>query len=78
MQKSGGGVDIKFNPAMIAQFERGDFKGIVPVITGITPITIPGISLLLGLREDEENEKLAKVWVFIEYSNIPLDFSSIV
>ena len=35
LQKQGTGVDIKFDPAMIAQFRAGNFNGINPVITSI-------------------------------------------
>jgi len=36
--KEGQGIDMKFDPAMIAEFQRGDFSGIVPVIIRITPL----------------------------------------
>ena len=49
MQKTGSGIEIKFDPAMIARFKMGNFDGIVPVITGITPIA--NIYPLLGLKE---------------------------
>ena len=57
MQRQGEGVDIKFDSAMIAQFKMGNFDGIVPVITGITPIA--NIYPLLGLKEVEKGEKAA-------------------
>ena len=57
MQKTGSGADIKFDPAMIEQFKLGHFDGIVPVITGIWPIT--NVYPLLGLKEPEESNKAA-------------------
>ena len=65
LQKQGSGVDIKFNQAMIAQFKLGNFDGITPVITTITPIA--NIYPLLGLKEPaspsgpEGSMKLASV-----------------
>ena len=32
------GISMKFDPALIAEFRRGDFSGIVPVIIRITPL----------------------------------------
>jgi hypothetical protein len=57
LQKTGSGIEIKFDPATIEQFKLGNFNGIVPVITGITPIA--NIYPLLGLKEPAENEKVA-------------------
>jgi phosphoglycerate kinase len=36
--KEGQGVEMKFNPAMVAEFQRGDFSGIVANIIRIVPI----------------------------------------
>ena len=36
--KDGKGIEAKFDSSMIAEFQRGDFSGIVPVIIRITPI----------------------------------------
>ncbi len=60
MSVDGEKVDIRFDPAMIAQFKAGDFSGVVPVILNITPIS--NILPLLGLApgREEEEEKLAK------------------
>ncbi|MFH0753036.1 MAG: hypothetical protein V2A70_00550 [Candidatus Omnitrophota bacterium] len=53
--KDGKGVEMKFDPAMMEQFKNGDFKGIVPVIINITPITsaLP----LLGMNEADAGHK---------------------
>ncbi len=59
MDVYGDKIDIKFDPAMIAQFKSGDFSGVHPVIINITPIL--SIFPLLGLKEDEELGRLAKV-----------------
>jgi len=48
IQKNGSGVDIKFNPAMLSRFQQGDFKGIQPIVTGIT--SIADIYQMFGLR----------------------------
>ncbi|MBF0489072.1 MAG: hypothetical protein HQL15_00455 [Candidatus Omnitrophica bacterium] len=36
---AGNGIEMKFDPAMVAEFQHGDFLGIVPVVIRITPIT---------------------------------------
>lgn len=59
LQRKGSGVNIAFDPAMIAQFKTRNFKGIVPVITAITPIA--SFYPLLGLKEPQENMKLANL-----------------
>ena len=41
-------IDIKFNPAIIAQFRTGDFSGVYPVIISIKPVS--SASFLLGLN----------------------------
>ncbi len=46
--KDGNGVEIKFDPAMVAEFQQGDFSGIVPVIIRITPID--NVLPILGLQ----------------------------
>ena len=48
MTRQGSGIEIRFDPAMVAQFRQGNFDGIDPVITGIT--SIASIYSLLGLR----------------------------
>jgi len=37
--KNGKGVEMNVDAAMLAQFRRGDFTGIMPIIINITPIT---------------------------------------
>jgi hypothetical protein len=37
--KEGRGIDMTFDPALIAEFQRGDFSGIEPVIVRIVPIS---------------------------------------
>ena len=61
MQLNVGGEEIKFhfNPAMVAQFESGDFSGVVPVIIQITPIQNP--LSLSGINPGKEEEALVKV-----------------
>ena len=59
MSVDGEKIDIKFDPAMIEQFKRGDFSGVRPVIINITPI--PSILPLLGLKEEENPAQLAHV-----------------
>ncbi len=51
-------IDIRFDPAMIKQFQAGDFSGVRPVILNITPIV--DMRPLLGLVPGRE-ELLAKV-----------------
>ncbi|GEM_PF-3341196 len=46
--REGQGIEMKLNPVMVAQFQRGDFSGVVPVILKVTPIASP--LPLLGLR----------------------------
>ena len=50
MSVSGDKIDIKFDPAMVAQFQRGDFSGVRPQILSITPIA--SVYPLLGLKEE--------------------------
>ena len=50
-------IDIRFNKAMINQFQRGDFTGVQPRILSVTPLP-GGVLPLFGLaprKEDEEN-----------------------
>ncbi len=48
MQSEGEKVDITFDPAMIAQFRRGDFSGVRIQILDVVPVNLMP---LLGLRE---------------------------
>ena len=50
MEISGEKVNITFDPAMIAQFRRGDFSGVQIQILDVVPISLMP---LLGLKEDE-------------------------
>ena len=47
MSERGDRVAMRFDPAMIAQFKRGDFTGIRPEIVQITPV--PSLATLMGL-----------------------------
>jgi len=58
MESSGEKVNITFDPLMIAQFKRGDFSGVRIQILDVVPINPVS---LLGLKEDEASELLAKV-----------------
>ena len=48
MDVDGQKIDIKFDPAMIAEFKQGDFSGVHPVIISIQPMT--DLSQFLGLN----------------------------
>ena len=50
IETSGQKVNITFDPAMIAQFRRGDFSGVQIQILDVVPISLMP---LLGLKEDE-------------------------
>ncbi|MBF0521685.1 MAG: UDP-glucose 4-epimerase GalE [Candidatus Omnitrophica bacterium] len=52
VSKDGKGVEFKFDPAMVAEFQKGNFTGVVPVIIRITPIESP--FPLLGLEVPTE------------------------
>ncbi len=58
MESEGQKVNIAFDPAMIAQFRRGDFSGVRIQILDVVPVNLMP---LLGLKEDEEPVQLAKV-----------------
>jgi hypothetical protein len=49
MDVGGEKIDIHFDKAMIAQFRRGDFSGVRPVIMSITPLA--SIKPLLGIKD---------------------------
>lgn len=53
----GEGVDVRFDPAMIQQFKRGDFTGVRPVILRVTPIQ--NVLPLFGMSSVRD-ERLAK------------------
>ena len=54
MNEKGQKIDMLFDQAMMAQFKRGDFSGLTPVIFNITPIANP--SLLLGLNQEARSQ----------------------
>ena len=60
--KDGKGVEIKYDAAMIAEFERRNFSGVVPVIMSIRAISsaLPILGLL-PRKEDEKHQELAGV-----------------
>ncbi|MFH0754556.1 MAG: hypothetical protein V2A70_08325 [Candidatus Omnitrophota bacterium] len=39
IDREGPGVEMSVDPAVVAQFQRGDFTGIVPVIVSIVPVS---------------------------------------
>jgi hypothetical protein len=45
LHKEGKGVEMQFDAAQIAQFKRGDFAGLSPVINTITPLANPAVFL---------------------------------
>ena len=51
ISKEGAGVRMKFDAASIAEFQRGNFSGITPVILRIIPISSP--FPLLGMGPDQ-------------------------
>ncbi len=48
---NGKKLEMKIDPAMVAEFQQGNFSGVVPVIIQITPILNP--LMTLGLYVDE-------------------------
>ena len=48
--KEGQGIRMTLDPAMVQQFQSGDFSGVAPVILQITPISGP--AAILGLKEE--------------------------
>ncbi len=46
--RDGNGSETKFDPAMVAHFEGGDFTGFVPIILKVTPLGNIGLSPGLG------------------------------
>ena len=46
--REGKGAETKFDPAMVARFERGDFTGFVPIILKVTPLGNIGLSPGMG------------------------------
>ena len=59
MDIDGETIDLKFDPAMAAQFQREDFSGVEPIIIQIVPVQNP--LALLGVNAGKEEEALAKV-----------------
>ncbi len=56
--KDGRGVEMTFDPAMVAEFKRWDFTGVEGVILNIVPIANP--LLLLGLEANPADKQSAK------------------
>jgi hypothetical protein len=54
MEINGEKIDLKFDPAMVEQFQRGDFSGVAPVIIQITAIQNPMSLLGVDLGKEEE------------------------
>jgi 6-phosphogluconolactonase/glucosamine-6-phosphate isomerase/deaminase len=56
ISKDGQGVSVKFDPVLAAEFRRGDFSGIIPVILRITPIAsalpVMGLETSPALNQD--------------------------
>jgi hypothetical protein len=59
VSKDGKGVEMTIDPAMIEKFKREGISSLTPYVFSITPIV--SIWPLVGLKEPEENQKLAKV-----------------
>ncbi len=67
--KDAQGVAVKFpargwsafggNPAMVAEFQKGDFSGVIPVILRITPLN--SVLPILGLEDTRSFEQVAKI-----------------
>ncbi len=58
MAKDGKGVEMQFEPAMVAEFRKGNFTGVEGVILNIVPIASP--LFLLGLEANPTGDQLAK------------------
>jgi len=56
--KDGKGVEMQFEPAMVAEFRKGNFTGVEGVILNIVPIASP--LFLLGLEANPTGDQLAK------------------
>ena len=57
--KDGRGIEIKYDAAMVAEFERGNFTGVVPEIMSIR--AIPSALPILGFEmEPVDDKKLAR------------------
>ncbi len=56
--KDGKGVAMNFDPAMVAEFRKGNFTGVEGIILKIVPIANP--LLLLGLESSPTGSQLAK------------------
>ncbi len=52
--KDGQGIEMKFDPAMVAEFQKGNFTGVEGVILRIVPIQSP--LLILGLETNQEDK----------------------
>ncbi|MBF0489751.1 MAG: hypothetical protein HQL15_03925 [Candidatus Omnitrophica bacterium] len=59
MDVDGQTISLKFDAAMLAQFQKGNFSGVHPVIIKIAPI--PSILPMMGFVSRKEDEILAKL-----------------
>ncbi|MBF0570690.1 MAG: hypothetical protein HQL12_02340 [Candidatus Omnitrophica bacterium] len=59
VSRDGKGIEMKFDPAMVAEFRKGNFTGVEGIILRIVPIESP--LPLLGLAISPAENKLAKV-----------------
>ncbi|NTV30289.1 MAG: hypothetical protein HGA80_09435 [Candidatus Omnitrophica bacterium] len=56
--RDGKGVDIKFDPAQVAEFQKGNFTGVQGIILRIVPVASP--LQLLGLETEPSPDQLAR------------------
>ncbi len=56
--RDGKGVDMKFDPAMVAEFQKGDFTGVEGIILRIVPLQSPFQAL--GMEASPAGDELAK------------------
>ncbi|NTV29284.1 MAG: hypothetical protein HGA80_04300 [Candidatus Omnitrophica bacterium] len=56
--KDGKGIEMKFDPAMVAEFQKGNFAGVEGIILRIVPIQSP--LPILGLETSRTEGALAK------------------
>jgi len=59
MDINGETIDLNFDRAMVVQFQRGDFSGVMPIIIQISPIQNP-LSMSV-INPGKEEESLTKV-----------------
>ena len=56
--RDGKGVDMKFDPAMVAEFQKGDFTGVEGIILRIVPLQSP--FQVLGMEASPAHNELAQ------------------